>query len=337
MTLLCELKPAIAAAIDSLGGQQTKSVTDLFYLYAAKHINIAIDAFIALRRERRIDGARLLVRPALETMLRLRAVRAHPHLFYRVFFSEVLESDKWFSGIARRHHVPYTAACDRPEWQAFKTRCASEFGTETPVDERLSSYDAAAAIGIETVLRQSLPRLLPGTHGALEAESGNLDERMIRRYSRYVKLCYACLRSTVNIGADCPAMKSFHERFRKVMNQKPDQLHRQKPTGHPTRQKNYSSLGGLALFCLPITRGTEFAQSASFYRTKHNDRVFVPNFPLVDLPAVLFVNRRGCAEAIDIQAFHVSPSGDGCRLLEHGRSDATVAHLRLNKHRGYPW
>src|SRR6476619_5661248 len=78
------------------------------------------------------------------------------------------------------------------------------------------------------------------------------------------------------------------------------------------------------------------SSSASFYRTKHNDRVLVPNFPLVDLPAVLFVNRRGCAEAIDIQAFHISPSGDGCRLLEHGRSDATVAHLRFNKHRGYP-
>ena len=79
-----------------------------------------------------------------------------------------------------------------------------------------------------------------------------------------------------------------------------------------------------------------YRSSASFYRTKHNDRVFVPRFPLVDLPAVLFVNRRGYAEAIDIQAFHVSPSGDGCRLLEHGRSDATVAHLGFNKHRGYP-
>src|SRR6478672_9809988 len=79
------------------------------------------------------------------------------------------------------------------------------------------------------------------------------------------------------------------------------------------------------------------SSSASFYRTKHNDRVFVPNFPLVDLPAVLFVNRRGCSEAIDIQALDVSPSSDGCRLPEHGRSDATMAHLRLNKHRGYPW
>ena len=57
MTLLCELQPAIAKAIDSLGEKPTKSVTDLFYFYAAKHINIAVDAFILLRRERRVDGA----------------------------------------------------------------------------------------------------------------------------------------------------------------------------------------------------------------------------------------------------------------------------------------
>ena len=79
------------------------------------------------------------------------------------------------------------------------------------------------------------------------------------------------------------------------------------------------------------------SSTASFYPAKHDDRVFVPNFPLVHLPSVFFVNRRSYAEAIDIQTTHVSPSGDGCRLLEHGRSDAVMAHLRLDEHRGYPW
>src|SRR6266496_2182839 len=95
MTLLCELQPVIAAALNSLGGKPTKSVADLFYLYAASHISTAVDAFILLRREHRVDGARLVVRPALETMLRLRAVRVKPHLLYRVLFGEALEIDKW--------------------------------------------------------------------------------------------------------------------------------------------------------------------------------------------------------------------------------------------------
>ena len=62
MALLSELQPAIAVALDSLGGKMTKGVEDLYYLYASRHINIAVDAFILLRREHRIDGARLLVR-----------------------------------------------------------------------------------------------------------------------------------------------------------------------------------------------------------------------------------------------------------------------------------
>ena len=44
MALLSELQPAIAVALDSLGGKMTKDVEDLYYLYASSHINTAVDA-----------------------------------------------------------------------------------------------------------------------------------------------------------------------------------------------------------------------------------------------------------------------------------------------------
>jgi hypothetical protein len=112
MALLSELSPAISVALDSLGGKMTNGVEDLYYLYASRHINIAVDAFILLRREHRIDGARLLVRPALEAMLRLQAVRVKKYLIYRVLLGEAREADKWFGGVARRHRVAYTRVCD---------------------------------------------------------------------------------------------------------------------------------------------------------------------------------------------------------------------------------
>jgi len=79
MALLSELPPAISVALDSLGGKMTTGVEDLYYLYASRHINTAVDAFIVLRREHRIDGARLLVRPALEAMLRLQLAGVRRH------------------------------------------------------------------------------------------------------------------------------------------------------------------------------------------------------------------------------------------------------------------
>ena len=113
MALLSELQPAIAVALNSLGGKMTKGVEDLYYLYASGHINTAVDAFILLRREHRIDGARLLVRPAIEAMLRLQAVRVKTYLLYRVLLREALEADKWFGSVARRHGVAYTHVYDR--------------------------------------------------------------------------------------------------------------------------------------------------------------------------------------------------------------------------------
>lgn len=230
MTLLCELQPLIAAALNSLGGKPTKSVADLFYLYAASQISTAVDAFILLRREHRVDGARLVVRPALETMLRLRAVRVKPHLLYRVIFGEAREIDKWRGGVAKRHGVPYIRVCNRELWQASKARCVSEFGAETLAEVPLTSYDAAAAIGIESYYETHYRAYCQYTHGALEAVSGALNELTDPEDTR-VMLTSAmpALEALVQMGAHCSNMESFCERFSNVMSRKPDKLFRQKP------------------------------------------------------------------------------------------------------------
>jgi hypothetical protein len=231
MALLSELQPAIAVALDSLGGKMTKGVEDLYYLYASRHINTGVDAFILLRREHRIDGARLLVRPALEAMLCLQAVRVKPYLLYRVLLREALEADKWFGGVARRHDVPYTRVCDRDEWQAFKNRCIVQFGADKLGEMPLSSYDAAAAIGVEAYYDSHYRGYCQYTHGALEAVSGSLDELTDPEDTRVMlHSAMIALEALADMGAECPGIASFRERFSEVISQKPDKLFRLKPT-----------------------------------------------------------------------------------------------------------
>jgi Family of unknown function (DUF5677) len=231
MTLLSELQPAIGLALDSLGGKMTKGVEDLYYLYASRHINIAVDAFILLRRDHRIDGARLLVRSALEAMLRLQAVRAKPYLLYRVLFTEALETDKWLGGVAKRHGAPYTPVRDRDEWRAFKARCTSQFGAEKLQDVPLSSYDAAAAIGLQPYYDSHYRAYCQHTHGALEAISGNLDEVIDPEDSRVMlNSAMSALDALVGMDAECPSIESFRTRVRKLMKDKPQKLFREKPT-----------------------------------------------------------------------------------------------------------
>ena len=231
MTLLSQLGPAIAAALDSLGRKPTKSVADLYYLYASRHINISVDAFILLRRHHRVDGARLLVRPALETMLRLRAVHAKPYLLYQVLFAEAAQRDKWIGGVAKRHNIPYTPVCELDVWQEVKARCASEFGAEKLKDIQLSAYSAAEAIGLEAYYNSHYRAYCQYTHGVLEAVSGNLDELTDPEDTRVMlSSAMSALEVLVDIGADCPDMESFRQRFSNLMNQKPEKLFREKRT-----------------------------------------------------------------------------------------------------------
>jgi len=209
----------------------TNGVEDLYYLYASRHINIAVDAFVLLRREHRIDGARLLVRPALEAMLRLQAVRVKTYLLYRVLLAEAREADKWFGGVARRNGIKYTPVCDRETWKAFKARCIAQFGAGKLEDTPLSSYDAAAAIGAEAYYDSHYRGYCQYTHGALEAVSGSLDELTDPEDTRVMlQSAMTALESLAHVGADCAAIASFRRRFNEVMSQKPDKLFRQKPT-----------------------------------------------------------------------------------------------------------
>ena len=231
MALLSELSPAISVALDSLGGKMTNGVEDLYYLYASSHINTAVDAFILLRREHRIDGARLLVRPAIEAMLRLQAVRVKTYLLYRVLLREALEADKWLGSVARRHGVAYTHVCDRDEWQAFKDRCIAQFGADKLQDVPLSSYEAAVEIGVQAYYDSHYRGYCQYTHGAFEAVSGSLDELTDPEDTRVMLHgAMIALEALSDIGAECPGIASFRERFSALIRQKPEKLFRQKPT-----------------------------------------------------------------------------------------------------------
>ncbi len=230
MTLLSDIEPAISDALDSLGKRMTKGMEDMYYFYATKHIHDILDAFIVLRGQHRLDGARLLVRPALETMLKLRAVRAEPHLLHRALLADNKEIDKWFSSTARRHSVPYTPISKRAEWTAFRHRFVLQFGVDSLEDDTpLTAYDAAKAIGIEPYYETHYRGFSHYTHGLLEAISGGLDELIDPEASRVIlQSAMTALDTLTHLGANCPNFESLSQRATEVLGKEPDKLLRQK-------------------------------------------------------------------------------------------------------------
>ena len=231
MTLLSDIEPAISDALDSLGKRMTKGMEDMYYFYATKHIHDILDAFIVLRGQHRLDGARLLVRPALETMLKLRAVRAEPHPLHRALLADNKEIDKWFSSTARRHRVPYTrifqaggvgqlsdtVSCCSLELIASKMTHRSPHMTR----QRRSASNRSCATRYRGFSHY--------THGLLEAISGGLDELIDPEASRVIlQSAMTALDTLTHLGANCPNFESLSQRATEVLGKEPDKLLRQK-------------------------------------------------------------------------------------------------------------
>lgn len=125
----------------------------------------------------------------------------------------------------------HTRLRPRREWQAFKDRCIAQFGADKVEDVPLSSYDAAAEIGVEAYYDSHYRGYCQYTHGALEAVSGSLDELTDPEDARVMlHSAMIALEALADMGAKCPGIASFRERFSEVTSQKPNKLFRRKPT-----------------------------------------------------------------------------------------------------------
>ena len=133
-------------ALDSLEGKKP-GLLDTYRFWSAKHLQRAVDGFVFLRRSRRVDGSKFLVRPAIEMMIRLKAASQDPSLFYRIAHSEYLQ-DKHLLRIAGDD--PKLQAQNDKNWEGFKNAFVSEFPTVPipDVGDRLKIEHLAEKAGL---------------------------------------------------------------------------------------------------------------------------------------------------------------------------------------------
>ena len=225
--LLQDLQHELEKGLNSLGGTPKHAIQDSYYFYAAVHMNRIVHGFLFLRQHGYADAAKFLVRPAIESMMRIQAVRKQPDLVYRIIYTETLEDDKWTAPVAKRLGQSYTSRRDSEDWIEFRKLCISEFGRENVVDEKLRLRTAAEIVGIESYYDTHYRMYCRYTHGGLQAMSGELDSLSDPEDSRTLVLCaFTALDASASIGADCANLNSLRERMTDLTTRKPEPLQR---------------------------------------------------------------------------------------------------------------
>jgi uncharacterized protein DUF5677 len=230
--LLCDLQNELGSALASLAGKQSQGFRDNYYNLSAGHINRAAEGFIFLRKELRIDASKFLIRPAIEAMIRLEAVKRQPELLFRIAHTERIKDQKWRTRAAIRRGVTYDVVAEQKQWNEAKKKCVAQFGTH-PLDERdLNLRDTAKEIDRNLNRRDTAKEIAKVmedyyddyylmysayTHAALGALTGSLNELTDPEDSATMGLCvFSALDIVATIGASTPNLESLRERRDKL-------------------------------------------------------------------------------------------------------------------------
>jgi hypothetical protein len=214
LDLVRDVQRALAECLNSLGGKAMNDVRDRFILYSGKHINVASEGYILLRNAARVDCSKLLVRPLIETSLRMQAIEKHPKLLYRVIFGERSAKATMLRALAIRTGKPAGHFDDGKAWAVFKEHCRTAIPDSDLTDAALDLASLARAAGVEAYYDTHYRIYCTFTHGALEAIVGLLDELSHAEDNRAVAMCtMGALAVLANEGGKAPEFESLRERL----------------------------------------------------------------------------------------------------------------------------
>lgn len=86
--LLGNLQEELYDALNTLSGRNDDDWFQRYLYYTATHIYLTVEGYISLRRSGRYDASKLLIRSALEAVIRLEAIRKKPELLFRIVYTE---------------------------------------------------------------------------------------------------------------------------------------------------------------------------------------------------------------------------------------------------------
>jgi len=211
--LLCDLQSALNAALIFLEGKERKGIMDGFLVFSSAHINRAAAGYIFLRRVPLLEASKLLVRPCIETMFRIHAVRSKPDLLYRIAYGEHRQDLNLVRPAATKtgEWAKYEAE-DEKVWKDFQQAYAVQFPGHSMEDKKLKAEEAARAGGIEGYYDCAYRLYCQFTHGALRAATKSL--RTDHLDDRTMAACVFCGLDTVaENGGSAPDLATLQSRL----------------------------------------------------------------------------------------------------------------------------
>jgi hypothetical protein len=212
LDLLRDAQAELRDGLNALGGQQADGLLENYRFWTISHINRTAEGYLYLRSSGRIDASKNLLRPAIEAVFRLQAVRAQADLLFRIAFSEFAEDRKWLRLTTASDNLTAQPAIEA-QWLQFKTAYALKYPDQLLVEQSLPLRAAAQYAGLEGYYDTHYRLYCRFTHAAFRAVTGNLNAFESHDNRTMILCTLAGVENLTLIGAPSPNLDWLRQRL----------------------------------------------------------------------------------------------------------------------------
>jgi len=212
LNLLADAHAELATSLDSVGGKQGSGYVDNFNFWSSVYMGHVSQGFIYLRTANGIAESRFLIRPAIELMLKQKAIQRRPDLIYRLGLTETRSDRTWLRALSKRAGETFDEAAYDAQLQKFKSDCVQLFPSGDFADAKLTIEELAnISDDGEAYYNSHYRTYCKFTHATLRAIIGGLDEVMTDEDNPTMILCVLCAVETLaSIGGSCPNLAHLY-------------------------------------------------------------------------------------------------------------------------------
>lgn len=164
----------LASSLESLGGKSRNGLDEAYKGYCAVQISRSAVGFSCLKRNGLDYSARMLIRPAMEAMFKLLAVKKESSLLYRIARSEHEQDEKWARPFAPGSKDVHEEAFGI-KWEDFKKEYQQAFPSHTLVDSSIDLRSLAVKAKVDPYYDSHYRLYCQFTHAALRASNDDLE------------------------------------------------------------------------------------------------------------------------------------------------------------------
>lgn len=208
LQLLADTQSALINALNRHGDKRLEGMLETFQVCQTLQIARSSEGYLLLRNSGRFEASKLLVRPAMEAIFRIKAVQREPDLLYRILYTDIKDNETWLNRTS-----PNTEDKGSNELEKFTEVYRKQYPSHQIETTKIKIEQIAIKADLAKYYNTHYRLYSKFTHGSLKALLGHLDSFETTDTEAMLLFVFYALEVISNIGIEAKNQEALRKRL----------------------------------------------------------------------------------------------------------------------------